>query len=144
MVCPMAWRKDLDKPLVALEFLAGFQGSAVAVACWSRPSVVRIPGTRHLRSSRAQGARPVSRERVAVSPWARWDAPTRAIAHYGFMERPDIPRLLGQLEKRGCTIDLADVTYFVGHETVIRREDRKGCRVGRKRCLPSWSAMPPT
>ena len=23
------------------------------------------------------------------------------------MERPDIPRLLGQLEKRGCTIDLA-------------------------------------
>ena len=48
MVCPMAWRKDLDKPLVALEFLAGFQGSAVAVACWSRPSVVRIPGTRHL------------------------------------------------------------------------------------------------
>jgi len=54
----------------------------------------------------------------------------RAIAHYGFMERPDIPRLLGQLEKRGCTIDLADVTYFVGHETVIRREDRKG--------LPGW------
>jgi KUP system potassium uptake protein len=54
----------------------------------------------------------------------------RAIAHYGFMERPDIPRLLGQLEKRGCTIDLADVTYFVGHETVIRREDGKG--------LPRW------
>jgi KUP system potassium uptake protein len=54
----------------------------------------------------------------------------RAIAHYGFMERPDIPRLLGQLEKRGCTIDLADVTYFVGHETVTRRQDGKG--------LPSW------
>ena len=54
----------------------------------------------------------------------------RAIAHYGFMERPDIPRLLGQLEKRGCTIDLADVTYFVGHETVTRREDGKG--------LPGW------
>jgi KUP system potassium uptake protein len=38
--------------------------------------------------------------------------------------------LLGQLEKRGCTIDLADVTYFVGHETVTRRQDGKG--------LPSW------
>jgi KUP system potassium uptake protein len=34
------------------------------------------------------------------------------------------------LEKRGCTIDLADVTYFVEHETVIRREDGKG--------LPRW------
>jgi KUP system potassium uptake protein len=54
----------------------------------------------------------------------------RAIAHYGFMERPDIPRLLGQLQERGCTIDLADVTYFVGHETVTRREDGKG--------LPRW------
>jgi KUP system potassium uptake protein len=54
----------------------------------------------------------------------------RAIAHYGFMERPDIPRLLRQLEKRGCTIDLADVTYFVGHETVTRRQDGKG--------LPRW------
>jgi KUP system potassium uptake protein len=54
----------------------------------------------------------------------------RAIAHYGFMERPDIPRLLEQLKKRGCTIDLADVTYFVGHETVTRRQDGKG--------LPRW------
>jgi KUP system potassium uptake protein len=54
----------------------------------------------------------------------------RAIAHYGFMERPDIPRLLEQLKDYGCTIDLADVTYFVGHETVTRRQDGKG--------LPSW------
>jgi KUP system potassium uptake protein len=54
----------------------------------------------------------------------------RAIAHYGFMERPDIPRLLTQLEEYGCAIDLADVTYFVGHETVTRREDGRG--------LPHW------
>jgi KUP system potassium uptake protein len=54
----------------------------------------------------------------------------RAIAHYGFMERPDIPHLLAQLKDYGCTIDLADVTYFVGHETVTRREDGGG--------LPRW------
>jgi KUP system potassium uptake protein len=54
----------------------------------------------------------------------------RAIAHYGFMERPDIPHLLAQLKDCGCTIDLADVTYFVGHETVTRREDGRG--------LPRW------
>jgi KUP system potassium uptake protein len=54
----------------------------------------------------------------------------RATVHYGFMERPDIPRLLEQLKEHGCTIDLADVTYFVGHETVTRRDDGKG--------LPRW------
>jgi KUP system potassium uptake protein len=54
----------------------------------------------------------------------------RASVRYGFMERPDIPRLLAQLKERGCTIDLADVTYFVGHETVTRRQDGRG--------LPRW------
>jgi KUP system potassium uptake protein len=54
----------------------------------------------------------------------------RANVRYGFMDRPDIPRLLAQLKERGCTIDLADVTYFVGHETVTRRQDGRG--------LPRW------
>jgi KUP system potassium uptake protein len=60
------------------------------------------------------------------------DAPNfwRALVTYGFMERPDIPRLLAQLAERGCTIDLADVTYFVGHETVTSRDDGKG--------MPRW------
>jgi KUP system potassium uptake protein len=54
----------------------------------------------------------------------------RAIVRYGFMERPNIPHLLEQFKERGCTLDLADVTYFVGHETVTRRDDGKG--------LPLW------
>jgi KUP system potassium uptake protein len=54
----------------------------------------------------------------------------RAAVRYGFMERPDTPRLLGQLKERGCTVDLADVTYYVGHETVTRRQDGGG--------LPRW------
>jgi KUP system potassium uptake protein len=66
--------------------------------------------------------------RVAV----RSEAPNfwRATVRYGFMERPDIPRLLQQLPRLGCTIDLADVTYYVGHETVVHREDGEG--------LPLW------
>jgi KUP system potassium uptake protein len=55
----------------------------------------------------------------------------RATARYGFMERPDIPALLKQAYAKGCTIDLSDVTYYVGHETVIAREDRLG--------LPRWA-----
>jgi len=50
----------------------------------------------------------------------------RAVACFGFMERPDIPALLREAHAKGCEIDLADVTYFVGHETVVSREDARG------------------
>jgi KUP system potassium uptake protein len=54
----------------------------------------------------------------------------RARAHFGFMERPDIPALLARAHTEGCDIDLSDLTYFVGHETVVAREDAGG--------LPRW------
>jgi KUP system potassium uptake protein len=54
----------------------------------------------------------------------------RAEARFGFMERPHIPELLTTSKSLGCTIDLDDVTYYVGHETVIAREDGMG--------LPGW------
>jgi KUP system potassium uptake protein len=54
----------------------------------------------------------------------------RAEARFGFMERPHIPELLTSSKSLGCTVDLADVTYYVGHETVVRREDGTG--------LPGW------
>jgi KUP system potassium uptake protein len=54
----------------------------------------------------------------------------RASAHYGFMERPNIPALLKAAQRRGCRLDLDDVTYYLGHETVVPRED--------KRALPRW------
>src|SRR5262249_34074729 len=50
----------------------------------------------------------------------------RARARYGFMERPDIPALLQEAHARGCMISLDDVTYYVGHETIVHREDRQG------------------
>jgi KUP system potassium uptake protein len=50
----------------------------------------------------------------------------RATARYGFMERPHIPGLLEQTRAFGCNLDLEDVTYYVGHETIVRREDGKG------------------
>jgi KUP system potassium uptake protein len=54
----------------------------------------------------------------------------RASARYGFMERPDIPALLREAHQLGCAIDLADVTYYVGHETVTPGDDTKA--------LPRW------
>jgi KUP system potassium uptake protein len=54
----------------------------------------------------------------------------RAHARFGFMERPHIPDLLTTCQSLGCTVDLGDVTYYVGHETVVSREDGLG--------LPAW------
>jgi KUP system potassium uptake protein len=50
----------------------------------------------------------------------------RATAYFGFMERPDIPAVLSEAKKKGCAIILNDVTYYVGHETVVPREDGEG------------------
>ena len=58
-------------------------------------------------------------EEVAPGMW-------RAMARFGFMERPDVPALLRQANTLGCKLKLDDVTYYVGHETVIRRADGKG------------------
>jgi KUP system potassium uptake protein len=58
----------------------------------------------------------------------------RAEARFGFMERPDIPALMLASKSHGCTVDLGDVTYYVGHETIVRREDGKG--------LPTWQEKP--
>jgi KUP system potassium uptake protein len=58
-------------------------------------------------------------EDVAPGMW-------RATARFGFMERPDVPALLRQANTLGCKLKLDDVTYYVGHETVVRRRDGKG------------------
>ncbi len=50
----------------------------------------------------------------------------RAEARYGFMEQPDIPAILKQCKALGAEIDLGDVTYYVGHETIVPRDDGKG------------------
>ena len=62
-------------------------------------------------------------ERLAPNFW-------RIIAHYGFMEKPNIPSVLFQAAKKGCHLDLSDVTYYVGHETILHCSDGTG--------LPLW------
>jgi KUP system potassium uptake protein len=50
----------------------------------------------------------------------------RGAARFGFMERPDIPGVLRLAREQGCALGLDDVTYYVGHETIVRREDGMG------------------
>jgi KUP system potassium uptake protein len=54
----------------------------------------------------------------------------RGSARFGFMQRPDIPALLHVAHGLGCAITTDDLTYFVGHETVVSRADGTG--------LPHW------
>ena len=123
-------------------------------------SVPRVPGTAVFLTRTANGVPPVMiwhlrhnralHERVLVlrvltesRPRVQWpelislvregDAFWRVTAHYGFMQRPNIPRLLQEAHQRGCEVLLDDVTYYVGHETIVSREDKKG--------LPGWQEI---
>jgi KUP system potassium uptake protein len=50
----------------------------------------------------------------------------RAHAHFGFMEQPDLPALLRRAHDRGYPVEPSNVTYFIGRETIVPREDGKG------------------
>ncbi|HTY50244.1 MAG TPA: KUP/HAK/KT family potassium transporter [Steroidobacteraceae bacterium] len=53
-----------------------------------------------------------------------------ATATYGFMQRPNMPALMAQIATHGCPIDPGTLTYFIGMETIVAREDGRG--------LPRW------
>jgi KUP system potassium uptake protein len=144
----MATSMRLHEELVPVpEFLAGLVAN----------NVPRVPGTAVFLTRAAQDTPPVmiwhvrhnralhehvfilrveilsvpwvsSRDRIALKEVAPnfW----RADARFGFMERPHIPDLLLNSKSLGCTVDVGDVTYYVGHETVVSREDGLG--------LPGW------
>ena len=38
---------------------------------------------------------------------------------YGFMDEPDVPSALAALDERGLEYDPDNVTYFIGHESII-------------------------
>ena len=58
----------------------------------------------------------------------------RAEAKFGFIETPNIEDVLTRCRAQQAKIDLDDVTYYVGHETIVPREDNMG--------IPRWqSAM---
>src|SRR6516164_2543416 len=50
----------------------------------------------------------------------------RAQARFGFMEQPDLSELLQRAQAKGYPVDPSNATYFIGHETIVPREDAKG------------------
>jgi KUP system potassium uptake protein len=95
----------------------------------------------HVKHNRALHARiMVINVSVEPVPWVReedrvrfvQEAPDfwRVMAYFGFMDQPDIPAVLRKAKEKGCNILLDDVTYYVGRETVVSREDGQ--------VLPKW------
>jgi KUP system potassium uptake protein len=134
-------------PLAVPEFLADLKANGVP----------RVPGTAvfltraesgvppvmiwHLRQNRALHERVVAlRVLPDARPRVNWpermsvaregDNFWRVTAHFGFMQRPDIPRLVAEAHQKGCGVLLEDVTYYVGHEIILHRE--------RGAALPVW------
>jgi KUP system potassium uptake protein len=60
-----------------------------------------------------------------LAPNAVW----QIILHCGFMENPDVPRMLRLLKLRGITIEPEETTFFLGKSTIAR---------GGRRGLFSW------
>ena len=62
-------------------------------------------------------------ERIADKLW-------RIEARHGFMERPNVLAVLDDCRTKGVEMNRDDVTLYVGHETIIPREGRRG--------IPRW------
>jgi KUP system potassium uptake protein len=55
----------------------------------------------------------------------------RATARFGFMEKPDIPAVLAQACLQNHSLKLGDVVYYVGHGTIVTRDDARGLQKWR-------------
>jgi KUP system potassium uptake protein len=127
------------KPVAVADFLADLKARGVP----------RVPGTAvfltrmttgvppvmiwHLRHNRALHERVlvltvITESRPRVRPSERLTVAQegenfwRLTSRFGFVEYPDIPRLLRQSKQQGCGAELDDVTYYVGHEYIVHRE----------------------
>ena len=60
----------------------------------------------------------------------------RLVARYGFMETPEVPALLTNVEIPGVSFDPASTTFFLGRETLLATS-RPGMAIWRER-LFSW------
>jgi KUP system potassium uptake protein len=126
-------------PVSVPEFLDGLQARGVprvpGTAVFLTRAVGGVPPVMvwHLRQNRSLHERVVVlRVLTASKPRVHWpdlmtvaregDSVWRVTAHFGFMQRPDIPKLLAEAQKKGCEVPLDDVTYYVGHEIIVHRE----------------------
>ena len=111
-----------------------------------RTGLLRVPGTAVFMTSNADGIPPVLlhhvkhnkvlHEQVVLLSITTAQVPSvpfgknfevdelgqgfyRVIARYGFMQTPNVPRLLAAALGAGLAVDLDDTTYYLGRETLL-------------------------
>jgi KUP system potassium uptake protein len=57
----------------------------------------------------------------------------RLRVYYGYMEDPDIPNVLKNLNQPGLNLNLKEITYFLGRETIIATEKPSGMAIWREK-----------
>jgi KUP system potassium uptake protein len=62
----------------------------------------------------------------------------RVLAHYGFMETPSVPEIVGRLNAAGLPLATDEVTYFLGRETLVPTP-RPGMALWRERLFAFMS-----
>jgi KUP system potassium uptake protein len=104
--------------------------SGTAVFMTSNPAVVPTAFLHNLKHNHVVHERVVIMK-VNVEDFPRVPDATRieveklgkgfhqVIVHYGFMERPDVPRALELCRQFGLSFDLMQTTFFLGRETLI-------------------------
>lgn len=60
------------------------------------------------------------------------DGIIRAILRFGFMDTPNVPKTLLNADKFDVDIDPEDVTYYVGHQTLIPADAKAGMAIWRE------------
>jgi KUP system potassium uptake protein len=81
-------------------------------------------------------ARVPARERIVFTPLG--EEFYRVVAHYGFMESPDIPDILNQVKLRGLQLDPEAMTYVLGRETLLAT-NQPGMAIWRERLFALMS-----
>jgi len=138
------WRRG--RSLLARYFLEGTLPADVFLADVRGTGVPRVPGTAVFMTSSPYGIPPVllhhvkhnkvlheqvvllsiTTEQVPTVPFGRnfevtelGDGFWRVSARYGFMQTPNVPRLLAVCLAEGLAVDLDDTSYFLGRETLL-------------------------
>ncbi|MEZ5988385.1 MAG: KUP/HAK/KT family potassium transporter [Planctomycetota bacterium] len=107
----------------------------------SAEPVPRIPRVRRVevRVLGADGSgSPDPEEGREIVPVPEGERFYRVIAHYGYMQQPDVPDILDRCAAYGLVIDPAEATFFLGRETLLATE-RPGMPLWREK-LFAWLA----
>ncbi len=143
-----AWLKKQADPLptligeIASTKPARVPGTAVFVTPWLEEAPPTLK--HHLRRNRALHERVVllnvlTEEVPKVPPDERIEIESfdqgfyRVILRYGFMQQPNVPSELARCREMGLDIDLQDVTYYIGYQSVLPADKAHGMAPWRDR-----------